>query len=155
MDSVCPRCHTTNRAAARFCAQCGVSLAVGVDGTRRAGRVRDANPLAPPPGFVPVEGAANLSYGWESAFGGEPLLGTEGVQITIFNAGYSLQDVRLEVRGEGRDGVEVFAIEHDLPDLRRGARAEFEVGSYMIQSPLRVVRVALISAEFGPVTDRG
>jgi hypothetical protein len=148
MELVCPRCQSANRAAAKFCARCGLSLETGVDGTRRAGRLRDARPLPAPPGLVPVEGAANLYFRWESAFGGEPVLGTEGVQVLLFNAGYSLRNVLLDVRGDGRDGAEVFAVEQPVAELPRGGRAAFEVGSYLIPAALRVVRVALVSAEF-------
>jgi len=120
-----------------------------VDGTQRAGRIRDAHPAAVPAGYVPIDDAANLYFRWESAFGGELMLGTEGVQISVFNAGYPLRDVLVEVRGEGRDGQELFVLEQPIADLHRGGRASFEVGSYLIPAPLRVVRVGLLGAEFG------
>ena len=148
MENVCPRCHSANRSAARYCARCGLGLDAGVDGSRAAGRVKQAQSLPVPAGYVPVADAAHLYYHWESSLGGGTLIGTEGLMVTIFNAGYALRDVVLTLTGLGRDSEVVFIVDETVRELLRGGKAAVEVPSYMMSEPMRTLNAALRSAEF-------
>jgi len=150
MEMKCPRCHTPNREIARFCARCGLSLKIGVNATRRAGRIRHPQPAAAPDGYTPCREAADLYYRTESSLGGETLIGTEGVNVVVFNAGYPLREVVLEVRGEGKDGQELFKVERGPEDLPHAKEVSLEIPSYELPAPLGALRVSLMSAEFGP-----
>ncbi|MBI5866244.1 MAG: zinc ribbon domain-containing protein [Planctomycetes bacterium] len=160
MDSKCPRCHHPNRDAARFCATCGLGLETVVDGTAHAGRSRVTSALPVPSGYVPVGGAAHLYYSWESSLGGGRLIGTEGALITIFNAGYELRDLNFRINGYGRDEELIFTLEEWVSSLPGGGRGRIEVPAYRIETPLRVLTVELMAAEFGEASraaaeDRG
>jgi hypothetical protein len=119
-----------------------------VDGSRAAGRVKQANSLPVPAGFVPVADSAHLYYRWESSLGGGPLIGTEGLMVTIFNAGYPLRDAILTLTGLGRDNEVVFIVDETVRELPRGGKAAVEVPSYMLSEPMRTLNAALRSAEF-------
>lgn len=146
---VCPRCQAANRDTARFCAECGMALEAGVDGTHRAGRVRHPRPAAVPAGMVPVEQAAQLYAAWESALGGPALIGTEGLRVTVFNAGYALEDVTLRVTGCGRDSQTAFSQDCEIADLPHGGQVQIEIPSYDLAEPVRTLRVVLVAAGFG------
>ena len=148
MEIACPRCRSSNRSAARYCARCGLGLEVGVDGSRAAGRVKQAQSLPVPPGYVPVADSAHLYYRWESSLGGGPLIGTEGLMVTIFNAGYPLRDAIVTLTGLGRDSEVVFIVDETLRELPRGGKASVEVPSYTMSEPMRTLNAALRSAEF-------
>lgn len=150
MEKPCVRCRFANRARALFCARCGLSLGLGVDGTVRAGSVREGQSAAVPPGFLPVADAAHLYFQWESSLGGQVLIGTEGLRVTVFNAGYPLREVVLNLIGLGRENEEVFSIEETIREIARGERGAVEVPSYRMDSPMRVLMVRLVSAEFAP-----
>jgi hypothetical protein len=148
MEIQCPRCHASNRSIARFCARCGLALEVGVDGTCRAGRIRHPQPLTPAGDYRLCVAAAYLYYRSESALGGEALLGTEGVSVFMFNGGYPLRDVVLELHGEGKDGKALLAMEQTLAELPRGEEVSFEIPSYELAAPLARLVITLASAEF-------
>lgn len=149
MGFSCPRCGSANCDVARFCARCGLSLDIGVDGSRDAGRIRHPRPAQPPTGFTPCEDAAQLYWRSESSLGGETLIATEGINVVVFNAGYPLRDVALRIRGEGDEQRELFVVERDIEEWVQGAEATLEVPSYELPAPLRRLTVALASAEFG------
>jgi len=148
MGAQCPRCHAENRDIARFCARCGLVLAVGLDGTRRAGRIRHPQGVAVPDGYASCAEAADLHYRWESSLGGEALLGTEGINIFVFNSGYPLREVVFSVHGEGRDARELFAVERTVEELPQGEEIALEIPSYELPAPLGGLKVSLVSAEF-------
>lgn len=151
MRKICPRCRSENRDDARFCALCGLSLLAERDGPLEAGRVRHPAPAPIPPGLNPVSDAVLLYFGWAPSLGG--LTETESLTLRLFNAGYALQNVRLDVRGEGPDGRVVLARGYDVEHLPRAGEVSVGVPSYDIGGPLRVLRVALSSAEFAPDHD--
>lgn len=144
----CPRCGATNRDIARFCARCALALAPGVDGTQRAGRIRHPRPATVPDGYSPCGEAADLHYRMESSLGGNVLIGTEGVNVVVFNAGYSLREVVLCARGEGNSGRELFSIERAVAALPQGKEVTIEIPSYELSAPLRELKLGLVSAEF-------
>ena len=148
MQNVCPRCHSPNRPAARYCGRCGLGLDSGIEGTRAAGRVKQAQSLPVPADYVPVADSAHLYYRWESSLGGGPLIGTEGLLVTIFNAGYPLRDAIVTLTGLGRDSELVFIVDETVRELPRGGKATVEVPSYMLSEPMRTLGAALRSAEF-------
>lgn len=152
MERTCPRCQSVNRPVARFCANCGLALGTGLDGPSEAGHIRHPEPLAPPEGFELCQRAAELYFRCEAAWGGERLLGTESIGVVLFNAGYPLQEVVLQVRGEDDSGKELFAVEQTVQVLPRGEEVNIEVPSYELPAPMRVLSVWLVSAEFGPET---
>lgn len=149
METECPRCLCRNRDIARFCARCGLSLEIGVDGTRRAGRIRHPRPAVVPDGYLPVDGAADLHFRSESSLGGETLIETEGLSVVVFNAGYALREVELAVRGEGSGGKELFNVVHSVGELAQARGVSVEIPSYELPAPLRELKLALVSAEFG------
>jgi hypothetical protein len=149
MDSACPRCETVNSKIARFCARCGLSLDVGVDGSRGAGRVRHPRPTTVPPDYLPCDQAADLYYRSESSLGGAALIATEGISVLVFNSGYPLREVVLEVRGRGDGGRELFSVERTVDDLPQCKEVALEIPSYELPAPLRMLAVSLVSAEFG------
>ena len=148
MQSRCPRCEHENRPIARFCGRCGLSLAVGVDGTRWPGRVAHPQPRPVPDGFQRCEQTPDLYVQCRSAFGGQALLGTEGLRIRIFNAGYALAHVTLHLRGVDRAGGVCLDVRPTLERLPRGESVEIEVPSYEIHAPLDALRVLLEHAEY-------
>jgi hypothetical protein len=153
MKDACPRCRAASRESARFCANCGLSLEPGIDGSDSPGRIRHPNPADVPAGMNPVEEAAQIYYRSESSLGGATLIGTEGLCVAIFNAGYALRHATFAVRGTGRDGRDVLSHEYAVDSLPRGGSATIEVPSYDLSEPVRVLRIALASAEFAPDHD--
>ncbi len=149
-DRPCPRCGDSNRDVARFCSQCGLALDAALGEALEAGRVRHPRPAAPPPGFVPCEGGVQLYYRWQPTGGGEPLSETESIDVTLFNAGYSLAEVTVVVRGEGANGSRACEVDRTISALPHAGSAALEIPSYEIAAPLRVVRVVLRSAQFAP-----
>jgi hypothetical protein len=137
-----------NREIARFCARCGLSLELGVNGTRRPGRIRHPRPAVVPDGYLPCGSAADLYYRSESSLGGEALLDTEGVNVAVFNAGYPLSEVVFEVQGQGEQGQELFTVERRADELPQGKESWLEIPSYELPAPLRALKVTLLSAEF-------
>ena len=146
MKTECPRCRSENAQDARFCAHCGLLLDSG--GPQQAGRVRHPQPAAVPSGYLPCEDAVGLYFFAESSLGGQALLGTEGLLVSVLNSGYPLCEVELELRGQDREGNELFALQRAVQLLAQGERVELEVPSYEIEAPLAQLRVRLISAEF-------
>ncbi len=141
----CPRCEHDNPPAASFCARCGLLL--GAEDPR-PGRIGHPRPVAPPAGFEPVRGAADLYWRCESALGGRPLLGTEGLRIELFEAGYPLCDLRLHVRGVGAGGQVVLDGQVEVPRIGRGETVAVEVPSYELRDALERVELSLIEAGF-------
>ncbi len=148
MELTCPRCLATNRSVARFCAHCGLVLESADGGPLAPGRIRHPEPLPAPEGFAPCADAVDLYFRCESAWGGARLLGTEGVSVILFNGGYPLGDVVLNVRGEDPTGRELFATEHPVGELPRGKEVTLEIPSYELPDPVHAVSIALVSAEF-------
>lgn len=142
----CPRCGAANLAVARYCAQCGLTLGAG----GAPGRIPHPDPAHTPPGFIPCEDSSHLYFRSESAHGGPALIDTEGVRVTIFNAGFSLREVQFEVAGEGRDGAKLFAESFTAEQLPQGASTVLEIPSYLVSEPLRRLRVRLVAAAFTP-----
>lgn len=151
MPHTCPRCSHSNPTVARFCGRCGLILALGAGGLLGAGRAPHPQPLPPPEGFEPVTAAVNLHFSWEAAGGGAPLLGTETLQLNVFNAGYDLAEVVLRVRGTDESDRELFAIERELEDWPRGRPVRLEIPSYEVPDPVRALKVELVKAEFGAI----
>lgn len=145
-SSTCPRCDNSDPRDARFCSQCGLSLAAATHG---AGRTPHPDPASVPPEFVPCADAAQLYFRWESSLGGKRLIGTERITVKLFNAGYALRTVELTARGTGRDNQQLFTTEQSFEELLHGGTVEFKIASYEIATPLRQLHVALVSAEFG------
>lgn len=142
----CPRCQRINVDQAGYCSRCGFDLRRGQG--LGAGLAPCAHPLAAPPGYRKVESAADLWYLTEAPHGGPPLLDTEGARVTLFNAGYSLCDVSLLVRGAGPDGRAQFEYEELLPLAPQGAQVSFEAPSSRMTVPLSDLRIALRSAQY-------
>lgn len=94
------------------------------------------------------EQAADLYWRLESAFGGEPLIGTESLAVVMVNGGYALRNAVLQVDGVDSAGHAVFALQKEAPELPRGAEVRIEIASYEISEPVAKVRVSLVSAEY-------
>lgn len=141
----CPRCRFENPPAASFCARCGLLLAAG---DPRPGRIGHPQPVAAPDGFEPVCDAADLYWRCESALGGRPLIGTEGLRIELFEAGYSLRDLRLHITGFGAGAKTVLDQHVHVPRVGRGETVVVEVPSYELSDALERVELRLLGAEF-------
>jgi hypothetical protein len=148
MSMRCPRCSTANPDVARFCGNCGLGLKLGPGGMLGAGQAPHPEPLAPPDGFLPVGWATNLYYCSEAAGGGPPLLGTEALELSVFNGGYSLAQVVLRVSGEGESGQPSFVVNRDIEEWRRGEMTRLEIPSYELPGPVAAVNVEFVQAEF-------
>ena len=120
-----------------------------MDGSRRAGRIRHPRATTVPRDYLPCDQAADLYYRSESSLGGETLIATEGINVLVFNRGYPLREVVLEVRGEGDGGRELFSVERTVDELPQGKDVAVEIPSYELPAPLRTLAVTLVSAEFG------
>lgn len=150
MDALCPRCGAPVRKVARFCARCGLRLERGPDGYLDAGRVPHPHPVPPPPNWRAVRQAADLHFRWESAWGGEPILGTEGLAVMLLNGGYPLRNAEIEVVGYDGEGCERFKVKAQAYELPRGRDVRVEVPSYELPNCVcRELTVTLLSAEFG------
>jgi hypothetical protein len=145
---VCPRCATTSPEAARYCRQCGLPLIADDDGLRGAGRVPHPEPLSPPRDHWPIEHAQDLHFRWQAAGGGTPLLGTEALEVWVFNGGYDLVDVVLATRGEDAAGQTVFRVERELASWPRGETQRLEIPSWELADRVQGLRVALVRAAF-------
>ena len=148
MERKCPRCRDHNRPEARFCARCGLLLESAAGETLRPGRISHPNPLPAPDGFEPCREAESLYFRWESAWGGAMLAGTESICLVLFNGGYPLKSVGLQVAGRDGSGREVLALEHPVEELPRGRQVQVEIPSYELPAPVRELNVSLVSAEF-------
>lgn len=153
MEKECPRCGTVNLEIARFCRTCGLSLAPGIAGSHGAGRVPHPRPLDVSPDYDRCEGAADLFYRVESALGGQALLDTEGACIFVYNRGYGLREVELEIIGLGdlggsRGKGPLLTLDRTVDSLPQGREVRLEVPSYEIAAPIQELIVALAAAEF-------
>jgi hypothetical protein len=151
MSSACPRCGTAGPPAARFCSRCGLLLH-GADGELvQAGRAAHPEPLDVPDGMQPIPGTEALFWRWEAAGGGQRLLGTEPLDVAMFNAGYALAAVQIRIVGMREDGAEVLRTERTCARLERGESCTLEVPSWELKDLVRALRVEFVSAEFAPL----
>lgn len=148
----CDRCKFVSRADALFCARCGLCLLAGVDGSRRPGAVRHPRPTDVPLGSVPVRGAANLFWRSESSLGGgAPIIGIEGLLLTVANSGYALSDVKLRATGESDAGKTLFTVNTEIAELPAGGETTFEIPSYEIPAPCARLTVELLAARYATI----
>jgi hypothetical protein len=152
MDLTCPRCRTASPVRATQCGRCGLPL-TGDAAHGRAGRVAHPLPWPAPAGFSPIRDANDLYARWQSAWGPQHLLGTEPLQIVVFNAGYPLCEVRLRIVGWDASNQGALDTHHEIERWDSGQTITFEVASYDIRSPLVDLTVALDTAEFAPSPD--
>jgi len=138
-------CGRENPGFARFCQTCGKALVATMNS---AGRAFHPAALGPPVEMTAVERAAHLFVAVESAWGGGPLIGTEPLQLVLFNGGYALRTAVLQIDAFDRAGQRVFGVEKVAVDIPRGGRVAIEVASYEIPEPVQRVRVSLVSAEY-------
>jgi hypothetical protein len=151
MKPTCPRCGQTNPPPARFCGRCGLSLAVGPDGSASAGCVRHPDALAAPEGFRACERATDLHYRWAAAWGAGRLLGAEPLAVALFNGGYPLRSAVLKISGVDAAGRPLFEVEQTIPELPRGVEVLTEIPSYEQPDAASDVSVSLITAEYEPI----
>ena len=149
MPNTCPRCSVTNPGVARYCRNCGLALQAADGGPPRAGLTPHPQALTPPPDFNPIGAAVDLHFSWSAAGGGHTLLGTEPLELNLFNGGYDLAEVVLAVRGEDETGGSLFAIDREVETWPRGSVIQVEIPSYELPDPVKTLHVALISAAFG------
>lgn len=145
----CPRCQQENTSVARFCARCGLWLEPGPGGgLLGAGQVPHPQPATVPQGMQLIQNAAELYYAWCSASGGRPLLGTEALCIRVFNAGYPLAEVELQLLALDQHGQSVCRVTRELRTWDTGETQELELASYELPRPVQDVRVELVQAAF-------
>lgn len=145
----CPRCRDLSRPDARFCARCGLLLA-GTEGQALIpGRIEHPAALQAGDGFLPCADATDLHFRWESAWGGSMLSGTESISLELFNGGYPLTAVDLEISGVDGAGRQVLCTRQTVEDLPRGRHVRIEIPSYELPAPVTQICVSLVTAEFG------
>jgi hypothetical protein len=132
---------------ARFCGACGLALPPELE-CGDAGRVSDPRALPVPSGFTPCVESADLFYRWESAWGDQPMLGTEPLAIQIFNRGYDLAAIQLRLRVFDQSDACMLEVERPIDQLKRGMTTTVEVHSYELARPAVRVEACLISADF-------
>jgi hypothetical protein len=118
------------------------------EGPLVAGKVQHPHPIPGPAGFSRCGEAIDLYFCCESAQGGHRLLGTEGVSVRLFNGGYPLAEVSLELVGRGPAGQQVLQVERMVPELPRGTELRVEIPSYEMSDEVAEVLVTLREAEF-------
>lgn len=148
MATNCPRCGISNPDVARFCRRCGLVLKMGARGPLGAGRAPHRDPLPPPEGFEPIGSAKNLHFRWQVVGGGTPLLGTEPLELSVFNGGYGLKEVVLRVIGLDESGSALCQLEREISQWQRGATVTLEIASYDLPDRVRGIGVELIKTEF-------
>ncbi len=148
MSTDCVRCGSRNPEAARYCGRCGLVLPTGGQDPT-PGRAPHPQPLAAPPGFAAVDGACDLYYAWTGPGGAARILGTEGFELRVFNAGYPLTAVALRVTGRTAAGAVALSVEREVAALPRGATAGVEIASWEVGEPVRSLSLALVSAAYG------
>jgi len=143
----CPRCGAPSQTLARFCGACGLFLPLpGEEGA--PGRIADPRALQVPPSFQKCIDAADLYFNWESAWGDQPVLGTEPLAIRIFNRGYGLAAIELLIRVVDRTDACMVETQRLVDILRRGMTTTIELHSFELARPVGRVEVSLVSAEF-------
>jgi hypothetical protein len=150
MAIACPRCRVDNPTAASFCRHCGLGLARDHRGVLGAGRAPHPAPLPCDAPARTIGDAANLHYRWEAVGGGAPLLGTEPLELSVFNGGYDLADVVLRVCGLNEAEHELFSTSREIPAWARGAWLKLEIPSWELPDLVHALSVALVSAAFPP-----
>lgn len=143
----CPRCYREAREAARFCARCGLVLETASGASSPAGSLPHPGALPVPAGYSRCVDAPDLHHRWESASGGA-CIGAEPLAVYLFNAGYALADVRVELVGRDEAGQVVFRIEQEADELPQGKPQRLEVPSYEVSRKVAALAVRLLSAEF-------
>lgn len=144
----CPRCKVVSPPLARYCRHCGLRLIMATDGLLGAGALPHPEPLQPPTNAEPIVNAQDTYFTWGASGGAAPLLGTEPLEITVYNAGYDLADVTLKIEGLGRDAQPCMAIERTLEHWRRDESARLEIASWELPDRIDALRVTLVRAEF-------
>jgi len=97
-------------------------------------------------------GAADLCFTWQAAGGGPPLLGTETLELQLFNGGYDLAEVLLLVQGQDRSGRELLSSQRQIDQWPRGQTIRLEIPSYELAGPVHTLTVKLVKAEFADAT---
>lgn len=146
MASACPRCRAILPSHARYCPRCGLPQGAAAV----AGRVGAPDPRPAPAGFSACDDAVQLYFRAESAYGGRPLIGTEGLRIELFNAGYGIAEVEVELLALDAGGTELFSRRCSVDALPSGQTRAVELPSYELPSPIADIRVRLVSAAFLP-----
>jgi len=103
-----------------------------------------------PTGYVRCGDAVDLYVHSQSAWGDDPIIGTEPLAVRVFNRGYGLVQVRLRLRAFDQQGVVLADLEREIEELPRGTTMMVEIPSYELPHPVTRVEVSLISAEFRP-----
>jgi len=112
------------------------------------GRVPDPRALPVAQGYAPCGESADLFYRWASAWGDQPMIGTEPLAVEIFNRGYDLAAIQLRLRVCDQSGVLILEADRSIDVLRRGMTTTIEVHSYELSRPVGRVEVSLVSADF-------
>ncbi len=94
-----------------------------------------------------MQGAPDLSYRLESAWGGSSPLGAEALAVVLFNGGHPLRDAVIELTGKDAGGREVFTVRQTVEKLPRGAESRVEIPSYELPDEPGGMAVSLVSAE--------
>lgn len=100
-------------------------------------------------------GCSDLHYRLESSWGGGRPLGSETLAIVVFNGGYPLESVVLEVSGIGGGEGMPFSVRHEIELIPRGEEVLIELPSYELPDDPRQLLVSLVSADVSPESADG
>lgn len=149
MSLDCPRCRHPSPSTANFCGHCGLRLIRDGAGVRGAGKVQHPEPLQPAVAAWTIDDAEHLHFRWQAVGGGKPLLGTEPLEVDVFNGGYDLVNVVLRIEGHDAAGKTLFGIEREIEQWLRGQSLTLQIPSWELPDPVSTLGVRLVWAEFG------
>ena len=138
----CPCCNGPIRAAARYCPRCGAACQP-MTVPEAAGH---PTPLPAPKGSSRCEGQGGVYFRWFSAWGHAPL-GAETMAVMLYNTGYDLRNVMLDIRGTGVHGEPRLTVRHEIEFFARGRELRIEVPSYEMNDEVKNLTVSIVSAE--------
>lgn len=144
----CPRCKRPLAEAAKFCAFCGLAIGDASATELDAGCVEHPDPLAVADGYEPWQQSRDLYFKRQSAWGGTRLIGTEPIELTLWNSGYPLRDVTYEVRAANKHGGAPYVGTYELEHFPRGTEIVIEIPSWELPDAVHSVAVRLVRAEF-------
>ena len=145
MQRNCANCGAQGPEPAKYCGQCGHPLG---DNPATGGRAAHPTPVPPPDGFEQCPDAPSLFVKTESSYGGQRLLGTEGINLHVWNAGYSLVDVRLRVEGIDETARAFKWTADAIKRIPRGQAVTVEVPSWVFENPVEQISIKLESADY-------
>lgn len=143
----CDRCREPARPGAMYCPRCGDPLRLaGMAASARSPAPSSEAPGAKGCSWRTCDNAADVQYRWGSAWGGQRLLGTENIEVTIINRGRPLRSVVVEVRGRSANGLLPVRMFQEIEELPRNREVRFELASYEMPDEIEELNLSIVSS---------